>query len=232
MHGVNWLQHPVALAARRFVGRTPAIGAVYTADDGQQIGAIRAWMASEKGADLTGAVAVAAGRRAVIDGLRTTVHDPRNGNLPMQYGDDSREQTYDITPERILSAKQALRRLLAMPQVWQRVALGVLEGESYEAIGLSLDQPITASRVCQIVGQIRRFVDEGSVPSRPQLAETPDTNARPYPHSVRALHALDAVHSRSALQDAIHDPAIGEVHAAAAVQAAAAAALYRSAMGD
>lgn len=233
MDDINWLSHPVALAARGWWQRRQAAEPAYTVDDAHQAGAIRAWMHSERGClDLVGGLAQRAGRAAVVDDLRA-----RFGRLapPVQWRsapEDHADPATEITPERIVAARQALRRLLAMPAVWQRVALGVLQGDSYEAIGLSLDPPVTASRVCQMVRQIRAWVDRGKEPLRPQLAETADTEARPQTHAVRAMHALDAVHARSALSTAIFDPSIGDIRAAAAVRAAAAAEMYRRAFGD
>ena len=238
MGATDWLRHPAALAARRYWTRRQAGESAYTVDDAQQSGAIAAWQQDQRGTPATGALAYLVGRNAVVDELRTVFHDPRYGATRpdlCQLTDESHhrgaDQT-DITPERILSARQALRRLLSMPAVWQRVALGVLNGDSYEQIGLDLDPPVTASRVCQIVHQIRGWVDHAKEPRRPQLAETADTDARPQPHAVRALHALDAVHARAAIAHAIHDPAIGDIRAAAAVRAAAAAELYRRAFGE
>lgn len=237
MGGVDWLVHPVALAARGWWQRRQAAEPAYTVDDAQQAGAIRAWAHSERGGpDLAGGLAHHVGRAAVVDDLRDRFGKPDAARAsPVSWHADPGDHVdvaTDITPERILAARQALRRMLSMPAVWQRVALGVLHGDSYEAIGLSLDPPVTASRVCQMVRQIRGWIDHGKAPLRPQLAETADTETRPQPHAVRAMHALDAVHARSALSTAIFDPSIGDIRAAAAVRAAAAAELYRRAFSD
>ena len=235
MGATDWLRHPAALAARRYWTRRQAGESAYTVDDAQQSGAIAAWQQDQRGTPADGARAYLVGRSAVVNELRAVFHDPRYGTQRpdlCEWDETHQSGTDDVTPERILSARQALRRLLSMPPVCQRVALGVLNGDSYEQIGLSLDRPVHPTRVFQIVRQIRGWIDHGREPRRPQLAETADTDARPQPHAVRALHALDAVHARAAISSAIHDPDIGDIRAAAAVRAAAAAELYRRVFGE
>jgi hypothetical protein len=209
---MNWIAHPIANAAARWLGVTFAgqCGAADT-DDARQEGAIKAWRLHAAGAeDGPPGRSAHVGRGVAVDLVRREGRYTRDGFLrPDRQGiqADDEPDTADPAPgpEQQAMIRQRIRRMSMMPREWQMVVTGIIEGQTVRQIGASLPHPVTPSRVSQMVRQIISWIEDGQAPFSAQLAQAPDTGAQPSAHAVDVIHALQAVKARRTLQQALDE---------------------------
>jgi hypothetical protein len=248
----DWLAHPIALAAHS-QARRAAPGALGCLDptDVRQEAALLAWQ--ERDTQLpTGVDPEAAAKRVgmslAIDIARREGAYTRDGNLrPMGMARDI-DDALGLPcpapgPEEHADTAERLGRLGAMPRRWQQVAYLALQGLALAEIGAQLNPPANHGRVSQILGDIARWVEDGTLPAL-KRGDTHDTAEDALPvggHNlarvqVLARQARDQA-ARAALQRASQDQAArAATEQAATVQrvtaeADAARRLYDEAMG-